>query len=89
MTSEAIPTFWKLYRRMPKDVQRRAQTAYATWRADPFHASLQFKQLGGKSGTWSVRLGGGYRAAGVRRGDRFSWDFIGSHSEYMRYIGRI
>ena len=85
MTSATIPKFWKLYRRLPKDVRQRARVVYAKWRADPFHPPLQFKELNGKPGTWSIRLGGGYRAAGIRRGDEICWDFIGPHPEYELY----
>ena len=85
MTSDTIPKFWKLYRRLPRAVRVKALAAYATWLADPFDPRLQFKELNGKPGTWSVRLGGGYRAAGIRRGDEMSWDFIGTHPEYELY----
>ena len=88
MTSLTEPEFWKRYRALPLDVRRRADRAYARWLADPFHRPLMFKELRGKPGVWSVRLGGGYRAAGHRRGDRMLWEFIGSHPEYEEWLKR-
>jgi hypothetical protein len=49
---------------------------------NPFHPSLHFKHLDPVRGIWSVRVGIGYRALGIREADKITWFWIGSHSDY-------
>ena len=84
MKSRTGRRFWRLYGRLPADVQRQADAAYQLWAIDPFHPSLEFKRLGGSARTWSVRIGLRYRAVGRRTGDRVTWFWIGPHAGYDR-----
>jgi hypothetical protein len=67
-------------------VQKQAFEAYRIWTRDPWHASLQFKQIHATKPVFSVRIGLDWRAVCVRSGDTAVWFFIGSHAEYDRVI---
>ena len=82
MTSRTGKRFRRLFRRLPEHVRRQAIAAYALWRADPFHPSLNFKRLRGSRTLWSVRVGLHHRAVGRRTGDRVTWFWIGPHDGY-------
>jgi len=89
VTSLTSERFRKTYRELPEAVQRRARFACQTFRDDPFHPSLQFKQVHAMRPSYSVRAGLGYRALGVREGDAVIWFWIGSHAEYDRLVARV
>jgi hypothetical protein len=78
MKSHANDGFWKLYAALPADVQEKARQAYTLFRENPFDPRLQFKELAGSEGTWSVRIGLRWRALSRRAGNDIYW--IGSHS---------
>jgi hypothetical protein len=51
---------------------------------NPFHPSLQFKQVSRRR--WSARVGLHYRATGhFLTPDIFVWDWIGTHEEYNKF----
>jgi len=84
--SRATDAFWKAYRNLPDQVQQRARTAYRIWRENPGHPSLQFKQIHSTEPIYSVRIGLGRRAVGVRSGETIVWYWIGSHADYDTLI---
>ena len=86
MISRATDAFWKAYRNLPDQVQQRARTAYRIWRENPDHPSLQFKQIHSTEPIFSVRIGLGWRAVGVRSGETIVWYWIGSHADYDTLI---
>ena len=45
MNSRATPRFWAAYGELPEEIQARAKNAYARFREDPRHPSLQFKKV--------------------------------------------
>ena len=45
MKAKADPEFWRRYNELPSRVQELARKSYALWLANPFHPSLQFKQI--------------------------------------------
>lgn len=51
--------------------------------------SLQFKQIHRIKPIYSVRIGIGWRAVGVKDGDEIVWYWIGSHEEYNNLIARL
>jgi hypothetical protein len=71
------------------DTQRAATRAYETWCRDPFHPSLDFKQVHGDEPIFSVRAGLHWRAVGVRKGDVMIWFWIGSHNDYDNLLKRL
>lgn len=70
-------------------MQEQAARAYALWRSNFHHNSLQFRRVSQRSPIYSVRIGIGYRALGVRQGDHIYWFWIGSHAEYDELLRRL
>ena len=59
---------------------------YDVWQKDPYHPSLDFKQVHPKRPIYSVRIGIHWRAIGVKDDDTITWFWIGSHSDYDKLI---
>jgi len=70
-------------------VQEQAARAYAFWRSDPYHNSLQFKQVSQRQPIYSVRVGLGYRALGLRVDDYIYCFWIGPHAEYDKLLASL
>jgi len=86
VTSRTTKRFRKLLAALPLHVQKQAREAYLTWMRDPWHASLQFKQIHTTRPVFSARIGLDWRAVCIRSGDTAVWYFIGSHGDYDRLI---
>ena len=82
MTSGTVKRFWRLFHRLPAHVQEQAKEVFRRWRDDPFDRGLEFKQLAGRPGLWSVRIGLNHRAVGTRTGNHVEWNWIGPHDGY-------
>ena len=80
----ASPDFWSCYHRLPGQIQRLADTSYELLKADPTHPSLHFKKIGKYR---AVRVGLHYRALAVEVPEGLLWFWIGSHSEYDKFLG--
>ncbi len=89
MNSTITRGFVALLGRLPEPVRQQASRAYAMWRADPNHTSLQFKRVSQTQPVYSARVGQGYRVLGLRDGDTISWFWIGSHADYDTLLARI
>ena len=89
MKSHTVSNFWKLFRKLSPDIQRKANKAYRLWRANPFAGSLRFKRVSEHEPIYSVRIGRGHRALGLLEGDTIYWYFIGNHDEYDRELRRL
>ena len=89
MISRANDRFWAAFYALPKRVQRAVRRAYRTFRDDPFHASLQFKQIHSRRPIFSARVGLGYRALAIRDGAEMVWFWVGTHSEYNHILSRL
>jgi hypothetical protein len=86
VTSQTTKRFRKLLSELPSQIRKQAREAYRLWLRDPWHGSLQFKQIHATRSIFSVRIGLDWRAVGVRSGDGVVWYFIGSHADYDRLI---
>jgi hypothetical protein len=75
------------YRKLPPDVRERARRTYRRWRENPNLPGLRFKRVGINSPVYSARIDDRYRVLGKLEGDTITWDFIGTHDEYLREIG--
>jgi hypothetical protein len=75
--------------RLPAVVQEQAARAYALWRSNPDHNSLQFKRVSQRQPIYAVRIGLGYRALGLREAEQIYWFWIGSHAEYDELLRRL
>jgi len=69
--------------------REQADRAYALWRSEPYHSGLQFKRVSQREPIYSIRIGLGYRALGLREGDHIFWFWIGSHAEYDELLKRL
>jgi hypothetical protein len=84
--SELTPEFLDCFGRLPERVRRQARKNYRLWKKDPSHPGLEFKRVGKKSPVYSVRVGIGWRALGLKQGGTVLWFWIGSHSDYDRIV---
>lgn len=89
MTSSVTREFRRRLDQLPAAVQAQAARAYALWRANPYPPSLQFKRVSQRQPIYSVRVGLGYRAVGLREEDHLYWFWIGSHAEYDELLRRV
>ena len=89
MTSHTTERFRKALRHLPPHIQRQAGRAYRLWKKDPHHRSLQFKQVHAREPIYSVRVGIGWRALGVKEGDTVVWFWIGSHADYDKLLAQL
>jgi hypothetical protein len=80
----ATVSFWKNYRLLAPQVQRRADKQFSYLKTDAQHPSLQFKKIGEREGDeiWSARVTLNYRALAVKRPYGFLWFWIGEHETY-------
>jgi hypothetical protein len=64
-----------------------AKAAFRQFLQDPFYPGLQFKQIHSTRPFWSVRIGLGYRAVGIKPNvSEIAWFWIGSHADYDKLI---
>ena len=88
MTARTTERFRKALAALPEHVRAQARLAYRLFQQNPWHPSLQFKQVHPTQPIFSARVGLGYRALGVREGEEIIWFWIGSHPEYDRMIAQ-
>ncbi|MEI2780398.1 MAG: hypothetical protein V9H25_03765 [Candidatus Competibacter sp.] len=89
MKSSVTKEFRELLDQLPIEVQQQAGRAYAIWRANPYHNSLQFKRVSQRQPIYSARISIGYRALGLRENDQIYWFWIGAHAEYDELLKRL
>ena len=78
------PAVKRLLDSLPETVRQQAESAYEIFKQDPWHPSLQYKQVG--PNTYSVRIGLHHRALGIRSETTIVWYWIGTHAEYDKLI---
>lgn len=89
MKSSVTKEFRELLDQLPIEVQQQAGRAYAIWRTNPYHNSLQFKRVSQRQPIYSARISIGYRAFGLRENDQIYWFWIGAHAEYDELLKRL
>jgi hypothetical protein len=87
--SHLTAEFRECFQRLPKRIQATARKNYALWKQDPAHSSLEFKRVHARRPIYSVRVGIGWRALGIREGETVVWFWIGSHSVYDKLIDQL
>lgn len=80
MKSKALPSLWKCYEHLPAEIRELAKAKYRLWRNQPFHVSLQFKEV--RPQVWSIRISQEYRALALENEGLIVWYWIGSHNDY-------
>ena len=90
MKSELTDEFIQCFSALPGIVKETARKNYKLWKQNPFHPSLEFKEVKPKENIWSVRIGIGWRAVGVMKADeqKIVWFWVGSHAEYDKLLGK-
>lgn len=89
MRSSVTTTFRKQLRQLPTFVQEQAAKAYALWREDPYHNSLQFKRVSQRQPIYSARISSNYRVLGLLESEHIYWFWIGAHDEYDQLLKRL
>jgi hypothetical protein len=87
--SRATERFWKAFEKLPSHIQRKARESYQLWKQNPNHPSLQYKSIHASKPIYSVRIGIGWRAVGLKEDDVMIWFWIGSHQEYDKLISQL
>jgi hypothetical protein len=87
--SSVTKEFRQLLERLPLKIQQQAKSTYAIWCVNPYHNSLQFKRVSQRHPIYSVRIGIGYRALGLREDEQIYWFWIGTHAEYDELLLRL
>jgi hypothetical protein len=85
--SHTTSRFWKAYRQLDENVQKKARRAYELFEQNPQHPSLHFKKVHPTEPLYSARVSLNHRALGMRDGNEIVWFWIGPHDEYERLIG--
>nr|CAO87319.1 unnamed protein product [Microcystis aeruginosa PCC 7806] len=86
--------FRQLFLSLPQRVQETAKKNYEIWKENPFHPSLEFKEVKPREKICPVRVGIGWRALGINLGikksdeEKIVWFWVGSHSEYDKILGK-
>ena len=89
MKSHLTQDFMACFGKLPDRIKRLARKNYRLWEMNPDHPSLRFRRVGRKYPAYSVRVGIGWRALGVRQDDTIVWFWIGSHAEYDRLLSEL
>jgi len=89
VNSHLTEDFVERFRRLPRRIQDLARKNYCLRKCDPTHSSLDLKQVSQRSPIFSVRVGIGWRAVGIKREDTMIWFWIGSHAEYDHLLRRL
>ena len=89
MKSRTSKRFRDAFGILPEEIKQRSRKAFELWKSDPSHPGLKFRQISPKENIYSVRIGIGWRALGVREGDTITWFWIGSHAAYDRLISTL
>jgi len=86
MNSRVTDDFLARFAGLPDTVKAQARKSDPSWKSDPSHPSLHFKRIHNHEAMYSVRVGKGWRALGLRNRDTMHWFWIGSHAEYDRLV---
>jgi hypothetical protein len=89
MRSRTTVKFRKTFNRLPAEVQLQAKQAFQTWKRNPRHPSLHFKQIHQSLPVFSVRIGIHWRAVGIQSGEEIVWYWIGSHNDYGNILAQM
>jgi len=89
MISHITQAFRTAFAALPAQIQPQAREAYKLFRQNPSHPSLRWKHVHPTKPVYSVRVGRGYRAVGIRSADEVVWFWIGSHAAYDQLLTRL
>jgi hypothetical protein len=87
--SHTTDKFRKAFRNLPAPVQSKARKAFHLWRQDPGNPLLHYKQVHRSKPVYSIRIGLGWRAVGLKAENQMIWFWVGSHSNYDKLIKQL
>jgi hypothetical protein len=87
--SRTTDRFRKAFQDLPAPVQRKARKAFHLWRQDPGNPLLHYKQVHQTKPIYSIRIGLGWRAVGIKAESQMIWFWIGSHGHYDNLIKQL
>ncbi len=79
MRIEATRTFARLYRKLPAEIQKRAQKSLELFQSDPVHPSLGHKKMAGQTNINEIRATQNYRITYQKMDDVLDLRKIGIH----------
>jgi hypothetical protein len=74
---------------LPPDIRKQAYKQYRLFTQEPWHNSLQFKQVHPKLPVYSARVSKGYRAIRKRDETGVMWFWIGTQNEYDKLLSQM
>lgn len=89
MQSRTTKRFRKAFSDLPKHVRESAKNSFKRWLQNPELESLRFKKIHLNKQIYSVRVGRGWRALGVKEGEVMIWFWIGTHADYDNLIKKL
>lgn len=89
MRSHVTKKFRRLFSALPSEVREQARKSYRLWKENPAHPGTHFKRVHQQPPIYSVRIGIGWRAVGLREGETIIWFWVGSHAEYDQLLKRL
>lgn len=89
MISRITKSFRIAFKELPEPVKKTAREVFKHWQQNNHHPSLRFKQIHIHKPIYSVRIGKGWRALGVKSDECIIWFWIGSHSDYDKLISQL
>ena len=89
MISHTTQAFRTAFAQLPAQVQEQVREAYKLFQQNPYHPSLRWKHVHHTKPIYSVRVGRGYRAVGIRDANEVIWFWIGLHAAYDQLLARL
>ncbi len=89
MISHLDDEFIRVFSKLPERVRLKARKNYKLWKENPAHPSLEFKKVHANNPIYSVRIGMGWRALGVKQHKVMIWFWIGSHKGYDKLLSQL
>ncbi len=89
MNSFLTNDFIRLFRKLPEKTRKRARKNYRIWKENINHPGVEFKNVHQVKPIYSVRIGMGWRAIGLKQDDTLIWFWIGSHNDYDKILPKL
>ena len=89
MNSHLTKDFINHFKRLPERIRKLARKNYRIWKKNPSHPSIAFKPVIANLPVYSVRIGIGWRALGLKKENTMIWFWIGSHAEYEKQLKKF
>lgn len=73
MKSRLAEDFLACFAGPPDAVKEQARKSHRPWKDDPSHPGLRFERIHNHEAMYSIRVGKGWQALGLREGDTITW----------------